>query len=231
MITVISLGGSLVYPKKFDKNFVKKFSNLISNEVKKGNKFVILCGGGYLARKLQRIFSFIKNKYLLDWIGILATRSNAKRLKENLKLNVYKKIITNPTKKLDFKEDVIVAAGWKPGWSTDYDAVLLAKNLGIKSIINMSNIDYAYTKDPKKFKDAKKIEQTTWKEFRKIVGDEWKPGLSMPFDPIASREAQKLNMEVVITGNDLNNLKNILENKKFKGTIITCFETNRFLSP
>jgi len=220
MMFVISLGGSLVYPKKFDKIFVDKFSRLISKEVKKGNKFIIYCGGGYLARKRQRLFSFIKNKYFLDWIGILATRSNAEKLKENLDINTYKKIITNPTKKVKFENDVIIAAGWKPGWSTDYDAVLLAKRLGIKSIINMSNIDYVYDKDPKKFKNAKALNNISWKSFRKLVGNEWKPGLNMPFDPIAAKEAQKSGITVVVTGNNLNNLKNILENKKFKGTII-----------
>ncbi|MDD4333294.1 MAG: UMP kinase, partial [Patescibacteria group bacterium] len=49
----------------------------------------------------------------------------------------------------------------------------------------------------------------------------WSPGLNMPFDPIASRKAQELNLQVIIAGKNLKNLKNILEDKKFKGTVIS----------
>jgi len=220
MLIIISLGGSLLYPKKLDRRFINNFSRLISKHVNKGYRFAIYCGGGYLARKRQKIFSFIRNQFLLDWIGIFATRTNAKTLKENLKVKVHKKIITNPTGKITFKEDVLVAAGWKPGWSTDYDSVLLAKNLGGKKIINMTNVDYVYDKDPRKNKDAKPIKKISWSKFRGLVGNKWKPGLNMPFDPIASKKADKLGLKVVIVGNDLKNLENLLKNKKFKGTVV-----------
>jgi len=50
--------------------------------------------------------------------------------------------------------------GWKPGWSTDYDAVIMAKNISADAIINMSNIDYVYDSDPKKNRNAKKLNQS-----------------------------------------------------------------------
>ena len=87
----------------------------------------------------------------LDWLGISATRFNAYLVKTIFKNLTYREIIADPTKKIRMKnEKVIVAAGWKPGCSTDYDAVLLAKNLGVKTLINLTNIDYVYDKDPKK---------------------------------------------------------------------------------
>jgi len=88
---------------------------------------------------------------------------------------------------------VLIAGGWKPGWSTDFDAVLLAKQLNVSTIINISNIDHVHDKDPKKFSDAKKIKSISWQDFRKITGNEWKAGLSLPFDPIAAKEAEKLD--------------------------------------
>jgi len=216
---IISLGGSLIYPKKRDYAFLKRFKEVIHKE---DYQFVIFCGGGYLARKWQKIGSFLRlNKHILDWIGILATWRNAHKVKEILNGSVRKKIIINPTQKIDFKEKILVAAGWKPGWSTDYDAVLLAKNLGIGEIINMSNITYVHDKDPNKHKDAKPINSISWNDFKKIVGDEWKPGLNMPFDPIASKEAAKLGIKVIIIGNNLVNLKRLLDGKQFKGTTIT----------
>ena len=115
----------------------------------------------------------------------------------------------------------MAAAGWRPGFSTDYDAIILAKYMNIKQVINLSNIDFVYDKDPKKFPDAKKIEKISWKDFRKIVGDKWDPGMNAPFDPIASKIAQEENIEVAImNGKDLTNLENYLNGKEFKGTVI-----------
>jgi uridylate kinase len=99
--------------------------------------------------------------------------------------------------------------------------VRLAKAYGARTVINLSNIDFVYSKDPRKFKDAKKIESISWGNFRKIVGNKWDPGKNLPFDPTAAKLAQKLKLKVIIAnGKNLKNLKNILNNNKFRGTII-----------
>ena len=131
-----------------------------------------------------------------------------------------KLIVDDPRKKVRFTRNILIAGGWKPGWSTDYDAVLLAKNIGVKTIINMSNIDYLYNKDPKKYPDAKKIKNISWKQYRKISGSKWKAGLNAPFDPVAAKEAVKSGFRAFIIGNDLKNFEKLLDGKSFKGTII-----------
>jgi len=89
------------------------------------------------------------------------------------------------------------------------------------TLVNLSNIEYVYDKDPNKFKDARKLEKVSWKEFRKIVGNEWKAGMNLPFDPVASKEAEKVGLKVVIMkGTELDNFNNFLEDKVFKGTVI-----------
>jgi uridylate kinase len=96
-----------------------------------------------------------------------------------------------------------------------------ARNFKARTILNLSNIDYVFNKDPKYHKDAKRFERISWKEFRRIVGSEWDPGLNAPFDPIASKEAQRLGLEVVIiNGRNLENLESFLNGKKYKGTVI-----------
>ncbi|MEK6857566.1 MAG: UMP kinase, partial [Nanoarchaeota archaeon] len=80
---------------------------------------------------------------------------------------------------------------------------------------------YAYDKDPRKFPGAEPILRTDWKTFRSYLPKKWDPGLNSPFDPIASKEAQKLKLKVIIAnGRNIKNLKNIFENKDFKGSII-----------
>ncbi|MBI2541852.1 UMP kinase [Candidatus Woesearchaeota archaeon] len=221
-IIIISLGGSLICPDNFDFNFLKRFGQVIEKYIKKGHKFAIICGGGRLARNFQQIAS--ENRKLsnkeLDWLGIYATKINAHLVKSVFGNNADNNIVSNPSSKIRFKKDVIVAAGWLPGWSTDYDAVLLAKSLKVKEVINMSNVDYLYDKDPKKYKGAKKIEKTSWQAYSKMVGQKWKAGMNAPFDPIASKEAKKSKIKAIIIGNDLNNLKHLLDGVRFKGTTI-----------
>jgi len=219
---IMSLGGSVIVPDNIDVKFLKNFKKIIEKFLKKNYKFVIICGGGKTARDYQKAASGIikLNNEDLDWLGIHATRLNAHLMKTLFENTAENEIVNNPTKKRKFDKKIIIAAGWKPGWSTDYDAVLLAKNLKVKTIINMSNIDYVYDSDPKKNKNAKKIENICWKHFRKISGNKWKAGLNKPFDPIAAKEAEKSKLKVLIIGKNLSNFENLLSNKKFKGTII-----------
>ena len=219
---VLSLGGSLICPDNFDFNFLNKFKKVIEKYTKKNYKFAIICGGGKLARTFQEIASKSSklNNEELDWLGIHATKINAYLVRSIFGNNAEDFIVSNPNKKISFKKNIVIAAGWLPGWSTDYDAVLMAKNLGVKEIINMSNINYVYDKDPKKHRDAKKIERISWVNFNKLISKKWKAGLNAPFDPIAAKEAQKLKMKVSIIGRDLKNFENLLNGKKFRGTVI-----------
>ncbi len=225
---VISLGGSLIVPDEIDFRFIKNFKKLIESNIKKGYKFIIIAGGGKTARKYIEASVKVGNSSVTsddkDWLGIHATRMNAHFIRTLFRKHAHPRINSNPHDLEDFysfKESVLVAAGWRPGFSTDYDAVILAKYMDIKKIINLSNIDYVYNKDPRKFSDAKKIEKISWKDFRKIVGSKWDPGMNAPFDPIASKIAQEEEIEVAImNGKDLLNLQNYIDGKKFKGTTI-----------
>ncbi len=223
-IVILSVGGSLVAPDGIDLEFLKKFRKLIINETNAGKRFAIICGGGRPARVYQEAVKELASptQTEADWLGILATRMNAYLVRVLFADVAHPKVIENPTEKINFVEKIIVAAGWEPGCSTDYDSVLLAKNLGAKSLVNLSNIDFVYDKDPKKFKDAKSIRKISWGKFRKLLPAEWSPGLNSPFDPVAAKEAEQLKLEVVVmNGKNLENLKDYLAGKAFVGTKIS----------
>ncbi|MFH0891775.1 MAG: UMP kinase [Candidatus Falkowbacteria bacterium] len=229
-IYVLSLGGSLIVPSAgIDWKFLRKFRGLILKEIKKGNRFVIITGGGSTARSYQkaanRVVKFTRDDS--DWLGIHATRLNAHLIKTIFRNVAHPRVNKNPRTKEDltkhFKNDesVLVAAGWRPGWSTDYVAVILAERFSSKTIINLSNIDMAYDKDPDKHKDAAPIKEISWPAFRRIVGDKWDPGLSAPFDPVASKQAERSGLKVIIlNGRKIDNLKKCLDGKRFLGTTI-----------
>lgn len=221
-IIVLSLGGSLICPNDFDFYFLKKLNHVIEKYAKKNHRFAIICGGGKLARNFQEIASQSSKlgNEELDWLGIHATKINAYLVRSIMGNMAENFVVSNPSKKIRFKKNILIASGWKPGWSTDYDAVLLAKNLKIREVINMSNIDYVYDKDPRKFRAAKKIEKLKWNTYLKMTGTKWKAGMNVPFDPIAAKEAQKSKIKVYLIGNNLRNFENLLSNNPFKGTTI-----------
>lgn len=221
---IMSVGGSLIAPAGVDINFLKNFRKLILNFVAKGNKVVIICGGGDTARIYQRAAKKVNPKVLardLDWVGIGATKINAELMSAIFGDKAHESIVHNPKVVVKTNKKIIVGAGYEPGFSSDMDAVLSAIAYGSDTVINLSNIEYVYDKDPRKYKNAVKKAQMSWNEFRKIVGNKWIPGANVPFDPIASKIAQKNGLKVIVAkGSDLLNLKNILSSKRFKGTII-----------
>lgn len=218
---IISLGGSLVVPGEIDLGFLKNFKHTISKYI--GNRrFFILVGGGKICRVYQKaLLEFGAKSVDRDWMGINISRLNAEIVKQLFSGNAYEKIVTDPNKKVKSNKDVVVGAGWKPGWSTDYDAVLIAKTHNVKTVINLTNIDYVYDKNPSQFPDAKPLKEIDWKSLERIVGDKWEPGLSMPFDPRASKLAAKLKLKVIlVNGKKLERLEDFLNNKPFIGTTI-----------
>ena len=218
---VISLGGSIVVPDEIDTAFLGKFKKLILDL--KDTNFVIICGGGKVCRRYQdaaRRVGEISDRDL-DWIGIGATRLNAEVVRAIFGNEAYERIIHDPDENIESDKRIIVGAGFRPGSSTDLRAVQLANRLGAGRVINMSNIDYVYSADPKKDPSAEKVTDISWARFRKLVGNEWDPGLNMPFDPIASREAERSRLKVIIIGNDMDNLEKLLRGEKFEGTTIS----------
>ncbi len=218
---IISLGGSVMAPDDIDVGFLKNFKHTLSKYF--GDKrFFIIVGGGKIARVYQKaLLEFGAKNNDRDWIGINVTKLNAEVLKQVFAGDCHKETIIDPNKKIKANNNVVVGAGWKPGWSTDYDAVLIAKNHNIKTIINLSNIDYVYDKNPSHYPDATPLKEIDWKSFSRMIGDVWTPGLSMPFDPRASKLAASLKLKVVIiNGKKIEQLENYLDGKPFIGTVI-----------
>ena len=238
---IISLGGSLVAPSEIDLGFLKNFRHTLQKYIGnsptsprlRGVKFFVLVGGGKVCRVYQNaLLEFGAKNTDRDWMGINISRLNAEVVKQLFSGYSFDKIITDPTKKVKTNKDVIIGAGWKPGWSTDYVAVKIAETYNKKippqagsrcggTIINLTNVDYVYDKNPNEFPDAKPLKEIDWKSFENIVGDKWLPGLSMPFDPRASKLAARLKLKVImINGKNLVRLEDFLNDKPFIGTII-----------
>ena len=224
--TIVSLGGSLVAPAQVAVDFLRQFRDLVREWLAEDSarRIVLIVGGGAPARLYQDAFKALEtnpSSEAQDWIGIMATRLNAQLVKAAFGSDCPNEVVTDPTAPLEWTGRVLVAAGWKPGFSTDFDAVVLAERFQAGTVVNLSNIAQVYTDDPKKNPEARPLAKASWKEFRTIVGEEWVPGKNTPFDPIATRQAAQLGLKVcVASGSDLNNLGKILRDEPFFGTVI-----------
>ncbi len=218
---VISLGGSLIVPDAIDTAFLRTFRAAVESHLP-GKRFIIVTGGGRTARRYQHAAAQLgaADGTSSDWVGISATWLNARLVQEAFGDSAEHALITDPTKRIHSRKPILIAGGWKPGFSTDYDAVCLAQTSRAAMLINMSNVDFLYDKDPKRFPDAQKLTSASWQTLQKIVGTEWKAGSHVPFDPIATRKAAQLRLRLIFIGKDSANLRNVLEGKAFVGTVV-----------
>ena len=221
---IISLGGSLIIPEELDVDFLKEFKNLIISYVTQGKKFVIITGGGKINKKYNEAAKKISDPSHedLDWIGIAALKLNAEFLRVIFGKYAHSEVISNLSNKFFSEKPVIIGSAYQPGSSSDWDAVLAAKTIGAKKIINLSNIDHVYDYDTKTNSNAKKIEQISWKDYRALLPAEWTPRLNSPLDPVASKLAEEEGVTVIImNGKPIDNLAKCLNGEKFVGTIIS----------
>ena len=222
---ILSLGGSIINPGRVDTRFLKAFRTLILSQSKKGYRFVIVTGGGSVCREYQKAALSVDPRVGdvdLDLVGISATKMNAELIRALFGKHAHYEVLQNPAKRVITNKKILIGAGWKPGSSSDKDAVILAQTFDADLVINMSNISFVYSADPKKVKHVTPIARMSWNELLKITGRRWSPGAHQPFDPEASKLAQQLGIKAVIClGTDLRNLRAVITGGSFIGTVIS----------
>ncbi|MBU4069393.1 MAG: UMP kinase [Nanoarchaeota archaeon] len=223
-VIVISLGGSLIVPDKIDIKFLKEFKKIIQKNTKK-YKFIIICGGGSVARKyIYGLRNLNINEKLQSFAGISATRMNARFMNYIFDINPEKGIPhkLKTLKKYIRKQDIVFcgALEYKPHQTSDSTAADIAQKFK-SDFINLTNIAGLYDKNPLKHKNAKFIQEISWKEFDKMANKtKFKPGQHFVLDQTASKIILQNKIKTYILGKNLKNLDNLLNNKKFKGTSI-----------
>jgi len=217
---VISLGGSLINPGPIDIDYLKKFSNIMRDY---SGRAIVICGGGSVCREYNQAAESILEKtpdsLNLDWMGIRTTHVNAELVRIILGDKAYARTLTEP--EFINTNQILVGGGYQPGNSSDEPAIRMAHINRISTVVNLTNIDGVYDKDPRDNGDATRYSTMSWEEFFNIVGDEHKPGQHTPFCPEAGKLAQDKGISVVILdGKNLDNFKDYLSGKDYIGTEI-----------
>jgi len=223
MKIVISLGGSVMVPDEIDKDYIQKFAKL-ARELHKKHQLAIVTGGGRTARKyIEPAREFGASEVFCDLIGIGATRLNARLLSAAIGAEANMeppKDHMDALKALDFGK-IAVMGGTEPGHSTDAVAALFAEYMRADLFINVSDIDGIYDKDPKKNKDAKRLDRLSIDGLvdmikSKSVG----AGKYELIDILAVKVIQRSKIKTIFISKDPDNLRNAIDGRKFVGTAI-----------
>ena len=224
-VWIISLGGSLIAPGEVDTRFVAQFCAMVREQVDAhpNRRFVVVCGGGDPARRYQAAYRSVAahpTDAAEDWVGIAATRLNAELIKQSFGELAPQEVVTDPTAVTGTEAPVLVAAGWKPGFSHDYDATIIAERLTAKHLVKLSSVGRIHSADPRTDPHAETYDHLSWSALQRLTGDRWSPGHHAPFDPIATAHCAARGITLVVAGRDLANLRRIIDGEPFAGTTV-----------
>jgi len=222
---VISLGGSLL-SDNFTYKHIACYVAVFEKLHRDGYNVIVTVGGGKTARQYIDIlsgkkFSSSKEKHIkCDMIAVAVTHCNALLLKylTDDKM-VYPKIpksnfaIRSAIKEQQKNGCIIYCGGTHPNQSTDGVASFCALTSGANLIVNATNIDGVYTKNPKEHKDAKKTEKLSFNEFKKIISlNAQTPGKYALFDlwAIPRLKRKKIRL-IVLDGREPENILRAVE--------------------
>ncbi len=215
---VVSLGGSTLFKNfKFDHKFARSVLEIVQKYADRG---AIITGGGDICRIYSKAIQEIKgSEYDADELCIKITKNNARLV--SLLTDNYRYVDT--PQEMDKKDRFYITGGFFPGYTTDACSVLVAEKIKADLLINISNIDGIYNKDPKKHKDAKKIKKMSLSEFRELAqkSDKRKAGTHFIFDVMAVGLLNRTRLkEIHFVDKNLENIKSSIMGKKHNGSII-----------
>jgi uridylate kinase len=202
----ISLGGSLLARGQESETY-RRYAQVLKRLREKGNRIVVVCGGGRSAREHIRIARELEAQpSVQDRLGVLATHMNAllliAALGEAADPHVHRRA-DEIRRHMD--DRILVGGGHLPGSSTDYRAVLFARAMDADLIVNATDYGGVYDKDPSRHRDARKYRCITYRLLEEIVRDRFAqaPGDYGLFDLKATRLAAASHIPIVfVDGTD-----------------------------
>lgn len=216
---VISLGGAVIVPKSINTQYLRRFIQFV-RRLSRSRRVIVVIGGGATARayleSARKAGARLPNA--LHWVGVRACQLNAELVRAVLHVNG--PVLTDPEAVSQSRARIIVAAPPSAGGTSDFRTVIVARRVHAKTVYNVTNVDGVYTADPRKVKNARLLPRLSWSFFINMFGTTVRPGMHAPFDPAASRLAERSGIRVVVVGPDLRNLRQAIANRAFRGTVI-----------
>lgn len=197
MKVVVKLTG-----KVFDENrleVLKDYSRIVREWLGRGYRFAIVCGGGNVARRYINVARELGvNEGWLDILGIEVSRINALLINALLGDIAYNYIPRNIDEFLTAWSSgkVVTLGGLQPGQSTNAVAMLVAELVGADLVVNATDVDGIYDKDPKVYADAKLIPRISIRELKELIRVKSLAGTYELFDSLAISIAERSRIKV-----------------------------------
>lgn len=223
MTLVIKLGGHLFFNENIKIPLIKAY-NKFFHELAKREKIVIVVGGGGISRKyISAAREMGLNEAICDEIGIHVSRMNAYFLAQIIGEIAYPAIAENLQQVRQYltQKNIVITGGFQPGQSTTAVAAIIAEALKAEKLIIATNVDGVYTKDPKKYSDAKLIKKITPEELSNIIEKESQiAGEYKLFDKLSLIIVKRSKIDcIVLNGEKIENIKKALKGEEV-GTLI-----------
>ncbi len=224
MLIVIRIGGSVI-ASPTSPQLIDQYSELLKKLGKMGHEIVTVVGGGALAREFIAVGSQLGlNDEAQDWLAIEVSRLYALLFKLKLGKNGAENVPTTESEAVEAlrKGKIVVMGGIEPGMTTDTVAAHIARKAKAQLLVKATDQDGVYTKDPRKHKEARKLDKITYNELREIfVQNRHKAEIHQILDPVAVKNLRKTNIKtVIVNGYNPKNIQHAVEGKRIGTTIM-----------
>lgn len=220
----INTGGSIVAPEQLDVPFLKALASTLGAAAEQRDLLVVVGGGRTARRYIEACRGLGADEAYLDWVGIEATRMNARLLAAALGQMAYHGVPATLHDALDAARDfpVVVMGGTHPGHTTDAVCAMLAELSRAEEMLVLTNVDGVYTADPRKDPSAQRMAEVTTTQLMEIVGSGSSvAGSAAVVDPLAARIIHRARIPTkVLDGRDLEQVRLALAGEPFDGTMV-----------
>ncbi|MCK4327609.1 MAG: UMP kinase [Candidatus Diapherotrites archaeon] len=221
MAIVLKIGGSLVFPGKTDAGYVKEVSSILQR-LKRRTVVGVVVGMGkrgekaLLAARKRRV-----SEYDLDAVAIRQTRKNAMLLRKALGLRGKVPATIDEARREAKRKGITVMGGTVPGHTTNTVAALLAEAIGAKKLVNATNVDGVYTKDPRKHKSAKKFRKMKFARLISLSAEQDARGARthFVFDLLAAKLIARSKIRTFIINGTPGEIESTLKGRT-RGTVV-----------
>jgi len=200
MKIVLKIGGSIIGLPP-DPSILNLYIEQLLELRKEGHILAIIVGGGPLSRHyIETAEALGMNNNDKDELAILASRLNAKLIVKKLKEFASDVIPTTISQFIRLLEvsKIAVMGGLKPGITTDAVAALVAQAIDADLFVKATDQEGVYSKDPKIYPEAHKLDFITFKELGKMSKMMHKPGIHSILDSKAIKVLEKEGIKTII---------------------------------
>ncbi len=222
---VVSVGGSVLFRDEGDREYLAKLSELL-RDLGRSSTLLVTTGGGRTARQYIRLGRELGlTEVELDEIGIEVTRLHARLLAARIGPPCPARPPTTLAEAVHeaHRASPVVLGGTEPGHTTDGVAAMLAVRLRARTLVNATDVDGVYDRDPHRFPDARRVERMAWPQFRGLVaaGTSTEAGQNFLFDRLGAELLARAGIPLaIVDGRDLPNLEKAVRGERFRGSRI-----------